>query len=322
MTMPDRIQITHQDPMNTPDFRALCAELLRAWQFGDDIAGPMNRTRAALKAEPEGESPTLADVDELCAKFGFHYDADQGESLEMLRDMISASLARWGHPHAAAPAPGENLATPPAPEAGEVAGLVGWLNQVAQYLVDNGVTGAPHVQGAAILLEQQQAELATLRGAPLAELDDQRRAAVHQAVAEALGSDAYDCTRVPERVVWEALQVGTMGEDDFVLVADDSDRVAEIADAAIEAIRAIPAPAPVPVAVSERPWDREGWCDEQGRCWFCNAYSMGRWSYDTPPDPEQDWGRLGTLTHSLPHWAIQRPRAIPKPAPQAGEVEA
>jgi hypothetical protein len=33
--------------------------------------------------------------------------------------MISASLARWGHPPAAGPAPGENLARPPAPaEAG------------------------------------------------------------------------------------------------------------------------------------------------------------------------------------------------------------
>jgi len=76
-----------------------------------------------------------------------------------------------------------------------------------------------------------------------------------------------------------------------------------------------------PVVVSERPWEREGWCDAEGRCWFCNAYSMGRWSYDTPPDPEQDWGRLGALTHSLPHWAIQRPRAIPQPAPHVGEVE-
>jgi len=76
-----------------------------------------------------------------------------------------------------------------------------------------------------------------------------------------------------------------------------------------------------PVVVSERPWEREGWCDAEGRCWFCNAYSMGRWSYDTPPDPEQDWGRLGALTHSLPHWAIQRPRAIPQPAPQAGAVQ-
>jgi hypothetical protein len=35
-----------------------------------------------------------------------------------------------------------------------------------------------------------------------------------------------------------------MGPDDFVPVAEDSDRVAEIADAAIDAIRAIPLPAP------------------------------------------------------------------------------
>lgn len=100
---------------------------------------------------------------------------------------------------------------------------------------------------AATLLQQQEAELAALRGVPVAELDDQRREAVHQAVAEALGSGAYDCRRV-----WEAWGYGTMGPDDFVPVAENGDRVAEIADAAIEAIRAIPAPAPVPVAASER----------------------------------------------------------------------
>jgi hypothetical protein len=79
---------------------------------------------------------------------------------------------------------------------------------------------------------------------PVAELDDQQREAVHQAVAEALGG-AYDCRRS-----WRAWSYGimgpdgTMGPDDFVPVAEDSDRVAEIADAAIEAIRAIPLPAP------------------------------------------------------------------------------
>ena len=25
---------------------------------------------------------------------------------------------------------------------------------------------------------------------------------------------------------------------------------------------------PMPVAVSERPWEREGWCDDEGRCWW------------------------------------------------------
>ena len=61
-------------------------------------------------------------------------------------------------------------------------------------------------------------------------LSDEQREKVRDAVREALG-DAYDCIRV-----WEAWHVGTMSQDDFVLVAEDSSRVAEIADAAIAAI--------------------------------------------------------------------------------------
>lgn len=53
--------------------------------------------------------------------------------------------------------------------------------------------------------------------------------AVIKATAEAIGS-AYDCMRV-----WSAWGVGTMGPDDFLPVADDGDRVAEIARAVIGA---------------------------------------------------------------------------------------
>jgi len=53
--------------------------------------------------------------------------------------------------------------------------------------------------------------------------------AAYDAVAAALG-DAYDCGRV-----WEAWNYGTMGQDDFSLVSEDSDRVREIAGAAIDA---------------------------------------------------------------------------------------
>jgi hypothetical protein len=68
------------------------------------------------------------------------------------------------------------------------------------------------------------------------------------------------------------------------------------------------------VPVNEQPWNRPGWCDAEGRCWFCNSYSMGRWNYETPPDPAQDWGRLGTVTHSAPHWAIPRPGGCQLPS--------
>jgi hypothetical protein len=66
------------------------------------------------------------------------------------------------------------------------------------------------------------------------------------------------------------------------------------------------------VPVNEQPWNRPGWCDAEGRCWFCNSYSMGSWNYHTPPDPAHDWCRLGTVTHSAPHWAIPRPGRMPE----------
>lgn len=66
---------------------------------------------------------------------------------------------------------------------------------------------------------------------------DAIKTAVMDALTDAIGSCAYDCTRV-----WSAWQCGTMSDDDFVSIADDEDRIADIADAAINAI-ALHAPA-------------------------------------------------------------------------------
>lgn len=49
-------------------------------------------------------------------------------------------------------------------------------------------------------------------------------------ICEALGED-YDCLRV-----WEAWGCGTMRPDDFILVADDGDRVVEICEAVPQAL--------------------------------------------------------------------------------------
>lgn len=62
------------------------------------------------------------------------------------------------------------------------------------------------------------------------EITEELRQKVCDAVTEALG-EAYDCGRV-----WSAWSYGTMGSDDFRLVAEDDERVSEIADAAIKAI--------------------------------------------------------------------------------------
>jgi hypothetical protein len=74
-----------------------------------------------------------------------------------------------------------------------------------------------------------------------------------------------------------------------------------------------PAPAVVPVAVAERPWEREGWCEAMGqRCWMGDPGGGGfipSWRFCRPEDAP-------SMTVSLPHWAIP----IPQP-PQGEEVQ-
>lgn len=203
--------------------------------WGNPLQGaPAPGENPATPPAPEGGGgPTLADVDELCAEFGFR--CDDSDSLEMLRDMIAAALARWVHTSAAAPEPGENLATPSAPPPQTPPIDEAWWHELINEIARVQYVAAGEGQGGRFDLAKA-VELWCCRAtslAPVAELDDRQREAVHQAVAEALGSGAYDCTRV-----WSAWSYGTMGPDDFAPVAEDSDRVAEIADAAIEAIRA------------------------------------------------------------------------------------
>jgi len=57
------------------------------------------------------------------------------------------------------------------------------------------------------------------------------RTKAQNAVVQALG-DAYDCERC-----WSAWGWGTMGEEDFTLVAENPDRVAEITDAVLDAVK-------------------------------------------------------------------------------------
>ena len=69
---------------------------------------------------------------------------------------------------------------------------------------------------------------------------------------------------------------------------------------ALAAWKQTPAPAPVPV--SERPWERDGWVTDWGWCW---VFVHGRWLRDYP----QNYLNAACL----PHWAIPQP-------PQGEEV--
>lgn len=62
---------------------------------------------------------------------------------------------------------------------------------------------------------------------------DALRSAVQEVVAESLG-EAYDCNRA-----WSAWQHGTMSDRDFVPVADQPDRIDEIAGAVMQVLPAL-----------------------------------------------------------------------------------
>ena len=62
-------------------------------------------------------------------------------------------------------------------------------------------------------------------------------------------------------------------------------------------------PAIEPVPVSERPWERNGWCDENGWCWGFDADdSDPYWIFDDPAS-------CPCWTHLLPHYALPVPEA-------------
>ena len=56
------------------------------------------------------------------------------------------------------------------------------------------------------------------------------------------------------------------------------------------------------VAFRERPWERDGWCDEQGRCWIGDPGGNGfipSWRLCRPEECSNFF-----LSQILPHWAI------------------
>ena len=59
------------------------------------IAADRNGRPAAPPAPEVWDGPSLADVDELCAEFGFHFE---GDGLEILQEMITAAITRWRVP--------------------------------------------------------------------------------------------------------------------------------------------------------------------------------------------------------------------------------
>jgi hypothetical protein len=88
--------------------------------------------------------------------------------------------------------------------------------------------------------------------------------------------------------------------------ADSDDEYRAFKSGAFFVQERISRPTIEPVPVSERPWEREGWCNAEGRCWF-----------GAPQDGPADAGwilrmpseRLSHQAVSLPHNALSVPGA-------------
>ena len=98
---------------------------------------------------------------------------------------------------------------------------------------------------------------------------------VKKALAETLG-DALDCTRT-----WDAWHYGTMSDGDFVQVADDDERLEELARAAIAVL-----PPAVPELARHQPCGcivcR---CESDEQCSGCGAKNCGTHAVGEIPNP-------------------------------------
>jgi hypothetical protein len=88
--------------------------------------------------------------------------------------------------------------------------------------------------------------------------------------------------------------------------ADSDDEYRAFKSGAFFVQERISRPTIEPVPVSERPWEREGWCDAEGRCWFLfegSSLLKPCWVLGEPGE--------GILTHSfsLPCNALPLPYA-------------
>jgi hypothetical protein len=93
-------------------------------------------------------------------------------------------------------------------------------------------------------------------------------------------------------------------EQEAIANADTDDEYRAFKRGAFFVQERISRPTTEPVPVSERPWEREGWCDAEGRCWFLfegSSLLKPCWVLGEPGE--------GILTHSfsLPHHALPIP---------------
>ncbi|NBT75543.1 MAG: hypothetical protein EBT15_06170 [Betaproteobacteria bacterium] len=73
-----------------------------------------------------------------------------------------------------------------------------------------------------------------------------------------------------------------------------------------ECAQAAVRPTITPISVSKRPWEREGWCDANQKCWVWNEGNCRWWEFI---DSRMISFSHDDYTHCLPHWALPVPKS-------------
>jgi hypothetical protein len=333
------------------DLRHLLAIYVHAHRTGNSVPPHIDaEARAALAAAPPVPAPTINDIYELCEDHEFHLGgngADEEESAESLLQIIRIALSRWGNQPPALD-PREALAARPLLEAVVSLDLATWGEEVY-----NGRLPALQQRIGAWLAQNPPGQPVAIepRGCPapgacscVEPPAPDPEPSDFQAF-QGLALDMIESLRpivIPEilGVLRKAIKStgqpapATDGEREELAqwlyrLADERScnrrrGIRPHPSALTRAAVLLQQPAPAPVPVSERPWERPGWCDTEGRCWIGTPeteYPLGdtgdydlidaSWSLELPPSDPALHRMQRVVSH--PHWAIPQP-------PHGGEV--
>lgn len=191
------------------DYRCaiLPIEAQKAWLKLEEVALSLPVSPASHPQQPSGWKLVPAEV----TPEWFNAAAERGIRIGTMKSAIA-----------------DVLACAPAPPAEQQEGDYYAIHKLDLLHIMSAAIGAPY---SSVEDGAERLRLKTIRKLyEQQEGGEALRERVRDAIATSLGG-AYDCLRV-----WSAWQIGTMGPDDFSLVAEDSDRLDEITDAAIAAM--------------------------------------------------------------------------------------
>jgi hypothetical protein len=126
--------------------------------------------------------------------------------------------------------------------------------------------------------------------------------AAHLAQPEPVAPTDEDWRHELNGRLWDSYKtIGYQGEE-FMYDSDFDIAFDAICDAVLQRYAR---PAIHPVPVSERPWEREGWCDKRGYCWMRRKHEPDGITWRLIPPPDSHAAIF--FRESLPHNALPTP---------------